>query len=255
MGRRNSLTPPSKLRVRVGCFFDFINANTFIAAGEEFFTYLVQLGGLTPTSRVLDVGCGCGQLAAPLTGFLQENGSYDGLDIDKQAIDWCKRQIAGKHPNFRFTLANVANAYYHRTGEQSSQHYRFPYEDNSFDLVFLKSLFTHMIGPETRAYLSEIARVLKPNAKCFITYYILNDESRRLIKNGSSILDFQHQADGCYTIDPKVPEYTLSFDEKVLRSFYQENNLTIEEPIHFGSWPGREDALSFQDIVIATKTP
>lgn len=48
--RRDPLTPP-KGRV-------FFGSGDFNQVGEEYFRYFVQLGGLEPHERVLDVGCG-----------------------------------------------------------------------------------------------------------------------------------------------------------------------------------------------------
>lgn len=252
-GRRQALIPPTRLRVRVGCFFDYINARTFTAVGEEFLTYLVVHGGLTPSSAVLDVGCGCGQLAAPLIDVIGDTGSYDGLDIDAEALAWCREAIGQRHANFQFSHADVANGYYRAEAQGSSAGYRFPYDDEAFDLVFLKSLFTHMVTDEAHAYLAEIARVLKPGGKCLITYYVMNDETRENIDNGNSALAFQYEDNGCYYLDPAVPEYSLAYDETLLRQLYADCALTIDEPLLYGAWSGHADPLSYQDIVVATK--
>lgn len=39
-----------------------------------------------------------------------------------------------------------------------------------------------------------------------------------------------------------------------VRDVYGKFGLAVHEPLHYGSWSGREPRLSFQDIVIATKT-
>ena len=55
----------------------------------------------------------------------------------------------------------------------------FPCADNSFDLVFLTSVFTHMFAGDVENYLSEISRVLKPGGKCLITWFLLDEVSRK----------------------------------------------------------------------------
>ena len=42
----------------------------FKAIGNEFLGYLVDLSALQPGDAVLDVGCGSGRMALPLTGYL-----------------------------------------------------------------------------------------------------------------------------------------------------------------------------------------
>ena len=38
-----------------------------------------------------------------------------------------------------------------------------------------------------------------------------------------------------------------------MEELYKQVDLTIEKPIYYGSWSGREDFLSYQDIIIARK--
>src|SRR5690349_17910849 len=68
------------------------------ATGDEFFGYLVDLCGLQPGDAVLDVGCGSGQIALPLTGYLNPDGRYAGFDVAREAIAWCTKNISGSHP-------------------------------------------------------------------------------------------------------------------------------------------------------------
>lgn len=37
---------------------------------------LIEIGGLKPHDRVLDIGCGIGHVAIRLTNYLKDNGSY-----------------------------------------------------------------------------------------------------------------------------------------------------------------------------------
>ena len=39
----------------------------------------------------------------------------------------------------------------------------------------------------------------------------------------------------------------------IVRGFYERHGLHITKPIRYGSWCGRKDGLSYQDILIATK--
>ena len=62
--------------------------------GEEFLRYFVELGDLTPKGRILDVGCGIGRMAVPLTKYLDQEGSYEGFDIVEKGIRWCKKNVS-----------------------------------------------------------------------------------------------------------------------------------------------------------------
>src|SRR4051794_40645769 len=105
----------------------YVGEGDFVATGDEFLGHLRELAGLTPRSRVLDVGCGIGRVARPLAGFL-DGGSYTGFDVNAPAIGWCQ----ARYPeHFRFQLADLYNARYHPTGMARASEYRFPYDDDS----------------------------------------------------------------------------------------------------------------------------
>jgi SAM-dependent methyltransferase len=151
LGDRQEMMPP-KSQIFVGSIDDFVSGGT--ARVQQ----LVEVAGLTPESRVLDVGCGIGRLAIPLTRYLR-GGSYEGLDIVPWGIEWCNEHIAARYPDFRFTLADVFNKEYNPRGRVPTSDYTFPYPDDTFDLIVLVSVFTHMLPQDTQRYVREIARV------------------------------------------------------------------------------------------------
>jgi hypothetical protein len=110
-----------------------------------------------------------------------------------------------------------------------------------------------MFPADLENYLKEISRVLRKGGNCFITMFLLNDESQSLIQQGSSAQNFIYKLEGCVTTDPKNPEAALAFDETRVRELFAGSGLSIREPIHYGAWCGRKEHLSYQDIVIAKK--
>ena len=88
---------------------------------DEFLGYLVDLCGLQPGDAVLEVGCGSGRTALPLTDYLNREGRYAGFDIARKAIAWCTEKISGPYPNFDFTFADVQRKWYNPTGNTSHQ--------------------------------------------------------------------------------------------------------------------------------------
>ena len=190
---------------------------------------------------------------AQLMNYLKDGGSYDGFDIIPHGIRWCRKQITSRAPNFRFLLADIYNYAYNPLGKYKAAEYEFPYENETFDFAFLTSVFTHMLPQDMEHYLYETARALKRSGRCLITFFLLNRESLELINCGRSIYDFKHEGRGFRTIDKATPESAVAYDEKFIRGVYEEFGLAIAEPIHFGSWCGRENFLSYQDIIVAVK--
>jgi SAM-dependent methyltransferase len=125
------MVPPRRLR-------GFIGSSDYRATGE-FLSYFRNLCGLQPQHRVLDVGCGIGRMAVPLTEYLSSADSYEGIDIVPQGIAWCSVNITPKFPNFRFQLADVFSKYYNPVSRTLASEYRFPFPDD-FRLIWSFSL-------------------------------------------------------------------------------------------------------------------
>ena len=244
--RRDRLTPPKRKSLYVG-------GGDFRGIGQEFCRYFIELGKLQPDERVLDVGCGIGRMAVPLARYLSEDGEYWGFDIVRDGIEWCERNLAKQFPNFHFQWVNIYNKSYNPLGQYKASEYKFSYEDAAFDFAFATSVFTHLLPPDTENYLSEMSRVLKPGGRCLITFFLLNDDSLRLIKAGASTLDFQYELDGCLTVNEGVPEAAVVYDERLIRELCQRYHLEVAQPIRYGSWCGRGEFLSYQDIIVAAK--
>ncbi len=235
-GRADRLVPPRRL--------DFAGHSDFVETGDEFLGHFVELGGLQPHHAVLDVGCGMGRMARPLAGYLDGAGSYDGFDVNRDGIGWCRRRYA-RHDSFRFQVADLYNRRYNPHGAHAAGDYRFPYDDGRFDLVVATSVLTHLLEREAEHYLDEMKRVAKPGGRALVTFFLLNEESRRLLREGRSALAFLDPDDHVSVVDADLPEEAVAYDEAWVRERLPGAD------VRYGSWCGREDATSFQDIVVA----
>jgi len=240
--RTDRLIAPRELRCRVG---PYRSARRYRAAGEEFVYFLKGSCGLKPQEHVLDIGCGCGQVAAQLTKYLNHGGTYEGFDIDVELIEWCKQTISTQYPHFRFQVADIFSKMYNPKGRYEPFEYRFPYNNDLFDLIFLKSVFTHMTQGVDN-YLTEICRVLKPGGRSVASYFLLNKASMEGVKAEKGQrrnLDFQYVFENCRTLDDTNPEAAVAYDESYILSLYEQYGLKVLKPIHYG----------FQDVIVATK--
>lgn len=249
-GRNAALVPP-----RAQMFDGVADYRAFKQNGAEFLRYYVELCGLQPDDAILDVGAGIGRKTLPLTGYLSARGRYEGIEIVRDGVEWCRARITPRYPQFHFQQIDVYNRYYNPSGGQPASRYRFPFDDATFDVAVLGSVFTHLLPEDVENYLAQVARVLKPGGRCLITFFLLNQESLALIETGRSTLDLRHGEGAYRVVDPLVPERTIGYDERYVEQLYARCGLAIRRPIHYGSWCGRGDFLSYQDVVVAEKAP
>ncbi len=208
---------------------------------------------LRPDGSVLDLGCGVGRLAIGLLGYLAPTGRYEGLDIDAASIRWAQAHVQGKHAGVRFQVADVRNPQYNPGGRVAPEQYRLPFDDATFDVAFLHSVFTHMVPAQLERYLGELRRVVRRSGSTHISYYLLNPEAHRLATEGKAALDFPFDFGSYRSISRETPEYSVAFEESLIRELYRKHGLEIDEIAH-GSWCGRTGSRSYQDIVIAHPT-
>jgi SAM-dependent methyltransferase len=252
LGRRDIGLPPKAQRY-TGGVHDFAGSARFLVE------VLSNVAGVKPSSHILDVGCGIGRLAIAMPDFLDANGNYEGFDIVPKGIEWCKQNIVSPHDNIRFTLADVYNKEYNPKGTLQSADYQFPYEDETFDVAVLVSVFTHMLPIDVDRYVGEIARVLKKNGRIFATYFIITPESLRLMNSKCAAALFKYDLGSHWIQSKRVPELSVAYDERWLRGIYSKHGLSDPPDIYFGRWSGREgywppdSGLGGQDVVVATK--
>lgn len=187
-----------------------------------------------------------------LAGYLGREGSYEGFDVSAEAIEWCQRTITRHHPNFRFAQVDVRNAMYNPGGTIEPSTFEFPYGDEDFDLVFLFSVFTHMLPVDVERYLREIQRVLRPGGRSLMTFFLLNDSSKAGIQAGTSSRSFAAEGAGYRSDNRQIHERAVAYTEEWVRQALATVGLVLQEPIRFGTWSRRKKNPS-QDVVLARK--
>lgn len=243
--RPEELLPPHELAL---CF----GGGDFLKIGRGLVRRMRDWAGLTPESRVLDVGCGVGRAAVPLTAFLSPAGRYEGFDTYPFGIDWASANITPHFPNFRFRSVEVFNNLYNPAAPVRARDFVFPYEDASFDFVLLNSVFTHMLPEDVLGYLGQIARVLAPGGRVYCTWFLMNPDAReQLRQNPGTAIRLEHGYGKFFVDNREDPEEAVGYEESFARGMLGSAGLDVRG-VRPGSWCGRK-APNYQDVVVAAK--
>jgi SAM-dependent methyltransferase len=131
-------------------------ADYFYADGERTFSDIVAAAErripLERVRRLLDWGCGSGRLASH---FLADGrvGEVYGVDIDGEAVDWCRRALPRGH------------------FQKTEPHPPLPFPDRTFDLIVAYSVFTHLDRNLQKTWLAELKRILAPRGLLLATVH------------------------------------------------------------------------------------
>jgi SAM-dependent methyltransferase len=240
--------PPAHLRIyyyRTRDLAGFVRARD--AVRTEVLTH-----GWKPADRVLDVGSGIGNLALALAPDL--TGSYDGVEVHPEAVAWCRTAITPRYPSVRFHHADIFSSAYNPAGRTTASTYRFPFDDGSFDFVYLGSVFTHMLPADVAHYLSEIARVLAPGGTCAASFFLLSDDRRADVESGRAFMTFQYAdaSDLARLHDAERPEAAVAIEESFVNDACARAGLRVERIRRGDWWSGRADD---QDVVTTRRCP
>jgi SAM-dependent methyltransferase len=226
----------------------------FVKTGESFLRSSISLCGLRANERVLDLGCGVGRFAAALTQFLGENGSYDGLDVARESIEWCDRAVSSRNANFRFHLIDAYNGKYNPSGTGEAAEVVFPFADDAFDFVFANSLFTHLLQGDVENYAQEIARVMKSGGRMLLTFLILDGEAKARVRAGEATWSLRYRRGAAHVEKRNRPESVVAYGTHFVHSLFESCGLDVT--VLHGAWSGRADhhgEFGKKDIVIGRK--
>lgn len=236
--------PPAHLLEGVG-------SGDFWENGFALTELIRKFAWLQPDDRILDAGCGLGRVAWPLSRELDESGTYDGLDAVLVYLEWCNHGLGLDPARFRFHYLDVYSSFYNPNGSVRPEAVRFPFDDGAFSLVIATSLFTHLSAPAAANYLRETARVLAPGGRLFASFFILDDESRRVIETGPTAPPFTMAfAEGMLS-DPDDPDFAIALDVDWLYGQFRAAGYDIAAYAQ-GVWR-RRGGPTHQDLVVARK--
>ncbi|HJX47181.1 MAG TPA: class I SAM-dependent methyltransferase, partial [Gaiellaceae bacterium] len=162
--------PPRRLMVRVAGTGD---ADWFLRSGRAGYDGIAAHVPVAELESVLDFGCGCGRVTRWWSDF---DGRVAGSDVSGSAIDWCRANL----PFARFERNALAPP--------------LVFDDESFDLVYALSVFTHLTADLQLAWRDEVRRVLRPGGLLLLTTHgrsylpRLGEEERASFERGELVV-------------------------------------------------------------------
>ena len=213
--------------------------------------------GIEPHHDVFEIGCGIGRDAMWLSKVLT-SGSYTGVDIIADSIDWCRLNISKKHSNFSFFHFDVADSLHNPNGKMPVDCFRFPRPDNSVDRIFAFSVFTHMYADQIEHYLAECARILRPGGRAFLTIFLYNDAVlESAARHANTVFDLKFETEiepGCRINNPAEPLGAIAFTFDRIDPLIAKAGLKhARAPLH-GLWSGHySDPDDGQDVLLLEK--
>ena len=198
-------------------------------------------------SNILEIGSGTGIGAIAFKHFEERIAAYRGLDIRHEDIEFCKRNYESQ--KFKFVWVNADNPRYTKGSTKDCVSY--PIADDTFDLVFAMSVWTHLQENEFRHYLSEISRALKKDGTAIISVFLLDHP--RSPSNKFRQWDFSEPlTEGFFTTPwAPEPEAAIAVTRQALEAALAKSNLHLRKVIP-GTWR-KASGLYFQDFLIITR--
>lgn len=223
----------------------------FKSAMAELFLELCKRFRLNPQSKVLDLGCGCGRLAFPFSQFLDAGGEYYGVDVWKEGIDYCREKFAD--PNMKFICVDSNNNYYFDdiNFDIENEYNIQSVPDNSLDLFYAVSVFTHLTESDSLAYFREIRRTLKEgDGFAFLTCFIIDEYFHRYVEETGkhkAVKQHSHGVYHAYSGQDFFAGFTLEHWKHMLGIC----GLKITS-YELGSWAQKPSSRVFQDSFVVT---
>jgi ubiquinone/menaquinone biosynthesis methyltransferase len=187
-------------------YYDLITAFMTFGREKRLRQLTVQLAQLKPGDKVLEVGCGTGNLTIAAKKQVGQSGEVIGIDIAPEMITVATRKAARKKVDIKLVTASIE---------------KIPFDDNTFDYVLCSFMIHHMPEYVRLNGIKEVYRVLKPGGHLFVLDFTLPEKTkqRNLVRNHSG--------------------YMMQHDVRELKPVLENNSFTeieMENTDFLGTW-------------------
>jgi len=199
---------------------------------------------------IVDLGCGMPRLAFTLFDFLK-GGRYIGIDVIRDTMAWCQKNITLQHPNFTFHHFDAFNELYNPYGCYRTMDFSIPVGDRTVDRIFLYSVFTHLLEDEVLHYMREFRRILKPNGLAFASFFLYPEKPVDLPPHLSFLTFENDYGNGVYG-SGDCKRGAVAHTDQAMRRMFENTGLHLVRPYLKGQWSGQYGDIgeSYQDVAI-----
>ena len=134
-------------------FYDAVVWLLSLGKGADIRQATVELARIEPGDRLLDVGCGTGDLTLAAKALAGPGGEVVGTDASPEMIDAARRKAARAGLKVTFQVDLVE---------------KMSFPDDRFDVVLSSLMMHHLPDDLKRQGLSEIYRVLRPGGRLLV---------------------------------------------------------------------------------------
>ncbi len=133
--------------------YDFFSRLVGLGVNQANSRMVVELAKIKPGDKVLDVGCGTGNLTLTAKAYVGPAGSATGIDASPEMIERARKNSKHTGLNAVFEIGLIE---------------KIPYPAGSFDVVINRLMIHHLPDDLKRQGFAEIFRVLKPGGFLFV---------------------------------------------------------------------------------------
>lgn len=208
--------------------------DSFHNVTKPIMTYINQY--VQPDHKVLELECRIACHSISLIKSLT-SGHYIGFEPHRKCYDWCTKKIEPLMTEATFVT----------TSKNASDHFKLPFGNEEFDVVYTTHAFLNISPEQVSSYLLEIGRVLKTGGHLLITAFLWNQS----LRNKNVRIRFNKVGAVTHLVN-NHGEHVMTHCDKILYTLFEKAHYMLKETI-FGNWSGSASTPVYPDIINLVK--